>query len=67
MTDSATLTGSPHGGYRCASQEFGGNVIWVGGLVVTAGAESVEWYQIHQTHGFYVLDAIPFALFQPLL
>ena len=27
----------------------------------------VEWYQIHQTHGFQVLDAIPFTPLRPLL
>jgi hypothetical protein len=26
----------------------------------------VEWYQIHQMHGFHVFDAIPVALFHPL-
>jgi hypothetical protein len=29
-----------------------------------AGAEEMEWYQIH---GFHVFDAISFAPFQPLL
>jgi hypothetical protein len=33
--------------------------------MVVAGAESVEWYQTHQTHGLHLFDAIPFALFQP--
>jgi hypothetical protein len=32
-----------------------------------AGAELVEWYQIHQTHDFHVSDAIPFAPFRALL
>jgi hypothetical protein len=36
-------------------------------LVVMAGEESVEWYQLHQTYGFHVFDAIPFVPFQPLL
>ena len=31
------------------------------GLVVTAGAEQVEWYQIHGNH---VFDTMPFAPFQ---
>ena len=32
------------------TQEVGGTLIGEDGLVVMAGAESVEWYQIHQTH-----------------
>ena len=36
------------------------------GLVVMAGAELVEAYQIHQTHVFHVFDAIPFTPFRPL-
>ena len=32
-----------------------------------AGVELVEWYQIHQTHGFHVFDAIPSTPFQLLL
>jgi hypothetical protein len=38
--------------------------------MVMAGAELVEWYQIHPTHGFHgfhVFDAIPFTPFQTLL
>ena len=27
----------------------------------------MEWYQIKQTHGFHVFDAIPLAPFHPLL
>jgi hypothetical protein len=41
-----------------SSQEVGGTIIGEDGLVVMAGAESVEWYQTHQTHGlmpFHVL------------
>jgi hypothetical protein len=38
------------------SQEVGGTLIGEHGLVVMAGAESMEWYQ-----------TIPFVLFQPLL
>jgi hypothetical protein len=34
------------------------------GGVTMAGAEEVEGYQIHHTHGFHVFDAIPFAPFQ---
>jgi hypothetical protein len=45
-------------------QEVGGTLIGKDGLVVMAGAESVEWYQIH---GFHVFDAIPFAPFHTLL
>ena len=48
-------------------QVFGGTLIGVSGLVVMTGAESVEWDQIHQTHGFHVFDAIPFTPFQILL
>jgi hypothetical protein len=47
---------------HCRPQEVGGTLIGEDGLVVIAGAEEVEWYQIHQTRG-----SIPFALFQPLL
>jgi hypothetical protein len=36
-------------------------------MMVMAGTALVEWYQIHQSHGFQVFDAIPFPLFQPLL
>ena len=49
------------------SQEVGGTLIGENGLVVMAGAELVEWYQIHQTHSFHVFDAIPFPPFQTLL
>jgi hypothetical protein len=35
------------------------------GFVVMAGAEFVEWPQIHQTHGFHAFDAIPFTFFPP--
>ena len=45
-------------------EEVGGTLIGDNGLVVTAEAESLEWYQTHQTH---VFDAIPFAPFQLLL
>ena len=45
----------------------GGTLIGEDGLVVMAGVELVEWYQIHQPHGLQVYDAIPFAAFQPLL
>jgi hypothetical protein len=48
-------------------QEVGGTLIGEDGLVVMAGAESVEWYQLHQTCSFPVFDSIPFALFQTLL
>jgi hypothetical protein len=48
-------------------QEDGGTLIGEDGLVLMAGAESVEWYQLHQTHGFHMFDTIPFALFRPLL
>ena len=37
------------------------------GLMVTTGAELVGRYQIDQTHGFHVFDAIPFSPFQTLL
>ena len=46
------------------TQEAGGYLFGEDGLVVTAGAEELEW---HETHGFYVVDAIPFTPFQPLL
>ena len=49
------------------SQEVGCTLIGEDGLMVMAGAESVEWYLIHQTNGFHVLDAIPFAPLQTLL
>ena len=42
-----------------STQEVGGTLVREDGLMVMAGAESVEWYQIHH--------AIPFAPFQPLL
>jgi hypothetical protein len=48
-------------------QEVGGTLIGENGLVLMAGAASVEWYQIHHTLGFYVFDAIPFAPFGALL
>jgi hypothetical protein len=35
-------------------QEVGSTFIGENGLVVMAGAESVERFQIHQTHGFQV-------------
>ena len=49
---------------RRKPQEVGGTLIGEDGSVVIAG---VEWYQIHQRHGFHVFDAIPFATFHPLL
>ena len=49
------------------AQVLGGTLIGEDGLMVISGAESVEWYQIHKTHGFHVFDVIPFALFQSLL
>ena len=42
----------------CTSREVGGTLIGENGLVVMAGAEWVEWYQIH---GFHVFDAVPFT------
>ena len=54
-------------GDGCPSQEVGGTLIGEDRLVVMAGAESVEWYQLHQPHGFHVFDAIPFTPFQALL
>jgi hypothetical protein len=48
-------------------QEVGGNVIGEDRLMVMTGEELVEWYQIHQTHGFQVFYAIPFALFQAII
>ena len=41
------------------AQEAGVTLIGEDRLMVMAGAELVEWYQIHQTHGFHVSDAIP--------
>ena len=49
------------------AQEVGATLSGEDGLVVIAGAELVGWYQIHQTHGFHVFDAVPLAPFQPLL
>ena len=40
------------------TQEVGGTLIGEDGLVGMTGAESVECYQIHQTHGFQVSDAM---------
>ena len=37
---------------HCVPQEVGGTFIVEEGLVVMAGAELVEWYQIHHTDGF---------------
>ena len=48
------------------AQEVGGTLIVENGLVLITGAELVEWYQIHQTHGFHVYDAFPFAPFQTI-
>lgn len=45
-------------------EEVGGTLFGDIGLLVMAEAESLEWYQIHQTH---VFDSIPFAPFQLLL
>jgi hypothetical protein len=53
--------------YMVTTQEVGGTLIGENGFVVMAGVELVEWYQIQQTHSFQVIDAIPFAPFQPLL
>ena len=39
------------------SQEVGGTVV-EDGFVVLAGAEWVEWYQMHHTHGFHVPGVI---------
>lgn len=50
----------------CPAQEVSNTFIGEDGLVVVTGAESVKWYQIHQTHGFHVFDAIPIAPFQAL-
>ena len=47
----------------CASQEVGGTWIGEEGLVIMAGEEKVEWYQIHQTHGLLLFDVIPIAPF----
>jgi hypothetical protein len=41
-------------------QEVCGTLSVEDGLVVRAGAELVEWYQICETHCFDVFDAIPF-------
>ena len=49
------------------SQEVGSTLIGEDGLMIMTGAESVEWCQIHQTRGFQVFDAIPFAPFWPVL
>lgn len=49
------------------SQAASGTLIRDDGLVVMAGAEKVEWYQIHETHVFHVSDVISLAPFQPLL
>ena len=48
-------------------QEVGGTLIGEDGLVVMAGVDYVEWFKIHQSHGFQVIDAILFAPLQPLL
>jgi hypothetical protein len=48
----------------CLSQQVGVSLIGENGLVLMTG---VEWYQIHQTHGFQVFDAVPFVLFCTLL
>jgi hypothetical protein len=62
-TDSGTnfLTITPR------AQEVGGTLIGEDRLVEMTGAELVECKQIHQTHGFQVLDNIPFAPFRALL
>jgi hypothetical protein len=39
---------------RSISHEVSGTLIGEDGLMVMAGMESVEWYQIHTTHGFQV-------------
>jgi hypothetical protein len=44
-------------------QEVGGTLIGEDRLVVMTGAELVEWYQTHQTHGFQMFDANLFAPF----
>ena len=54
----------------CTSQEVGGTLIGEDGLVAITGAESGEWYQIQETHGFHgfqVFDAIPFAPFPAIV
>jgi hypothetical protein len=53
--------------YLYRPQENGGTFIGEDRLVVMAGVELVEWYQIHQAHGLYVLDAVPLAPIQSLL
>jgi hypothetical protein len=51
----------------CASQDVGATFIGEDGLVVMAGVEWEERYQIHGFHGFHVFDAIPSTPFQTLL
>jgi hypothetical protein len=51
-------------GHITWAQEVGGTLIGEDRVVVMAGAEEMEWYQIH---GFHVFDAISFTPFQPLL
>ena len=50
---------------KCVSQAAVGTLIGEDGLVVMAGEESMEWYQIHQIY-FHVIDTIPFTPFQTL-
>jgi hypothetical protein len=46
----------------CTPQAAGGSFIGENGLVVMAGAESMEWYPTHQTCDFHVFGGIPFQL-----
>jgi hypothetical protein len=47
--------------------EVGGTLIGGGRACGNGWRGIVEWYQIHQAHGFHVLEDIPFAPFQTLL
>ena len=62
-----TLARAPSRTHAYTPQDVGGTLIGEKGLLVMTGAQSEEWYQIHQTRGFQVFDAIPFAPFQTLL
>ena len=53
---------------NCKTQEVGGTFIGEDelGVVIMTGAELVEWYQIHQTHGLKPFHSLRFSHYYEL-
>ena len=52
-----TPSSEDHTPVRSKLQEVGGTLIGEDGLVAMVGAESMQWYQVHQTHGHHLLHS----------